>query len=134
MSKHAISLLRNLLNRKEHGRNSSWHGHSRSSGDHSIRHHENRHYDSHGYYQSSIYSEVLSKGFGILRQNKRLAILIAIGLLLGGSIFLVCTVWIAVKLIGLAAPLFGDIEKNGLKSMVDTIGKIIATIWQGTGK
>jgi hypothetical protein len=68
------------------------------------------------------------------RQNKRLAILIAVGLLVLSSIFLVCVVWLAVRVIGLAAPLFVDIEKNGLKGLVDTIVTSLTTIWQGSGK
>jgi hypothetical protein len=134
MSKHAVSLLRDLFNGKEHGGSHSWHGRSKSSGDHSSRHDGSGRHNSHGSYQRSFYSDVLSKGIGILRQNKRLAILIAVGLLVVGSIFLVCVVWLAVKVIGLAAPLLIDIEKNGLKGMVDTIVKSLSTIWQGSGK
>jgi hypothetical protein len=134
MSKHVVSLLKDLFNGNKHGGSNSWHGHSKSSGDHGSRHDENGQNNSHGSYQRTIYSEVLSKGVEKLRQNKRLAILIAVGLLVVGSIFLVCVVWLAVRVIGLAAPLFVDIEKNGLKGLVDTIVTSLTTIWQGSAK
>lgn len=67
-------------------------------------------------------------------QHKRLLILILICFLAVGSIFLAFAAWLVVKLIGMAGPFLADIEKNGLKSIVDAVINIVSRIWDGTGK
>lgn len=43
-------------------------------------------------------------------------------------------VWLVVALIKLCGPLISDMEKNGLKGVVDAVSKIVTRIWEGSGK
>ncbi|MRR05958.1 MAG: hypothetical protein EG828_03290 [Deltaproteobacteria bacterium] len=97
---------------------------------------ENGHtYRNHGnHYFYGLACKVMRQLFGKILQNKRMALLVILGLLAAAAVFLVCAVWLVVTLFNLCGPLFSDIEKNGLKGVVDTVLKLVSRIWEGTGK
>ncbi|MEI8355461.1 MAG: hypothetical protein WCG31_05145 [Deltaproteobacteria bacterium] len=49
-------------------------------------------------------------------------------------IVLVVAGWLLVMLVKMCGPLLSDIEKNGLKGVIDALTKIVTGIWQGSGK
>jgi len=67
-------------------------------------------------------------------QRKRLFFLIVASFLVIGVLSLVCGVWLLVKLTGIISPHLADLEKSGLKGLVDSILNFISQIWNGTGK
>ena len=71
---------------------------------------------------------------GKLFQNKRLLLLAIIAFLTISVIVLVVADWLLVMLIKMCGPLLSDIEKNGLKGVIDALTKIVTGIWQGSGK
>jgi hypothetical protein len=108
--------------------------------DYYAKHHdsfsENGHtYRNHGnHYFYGPAGKVARQFFGKLLQNKRMALLVILGLLAAAAVFLVCAVWLVVTLFKLCGPLFSDIEKYGLKGVVDTVLTLVSSIWDGTGK
>jgi hypothetical protein len=102
---------------------------------HGVNHGYDNHYNSHGkHFFSGLAFKAARDLFGKLYQNKRLLLLAIIAFLTISVILLGFAAWIVVMLIKMCGPLVGDIEKNGLKSVVDAITKIVSGIWQGTGK
>jgi hypothetical protein len=120
MSRFSLSFLRYLFSSAGYNNQNYGHDHHYSS------------YGHHGFFNLLI--TLIKSCAGKLLQHKRLLILILICLLAVGSIFLVCTAWLVVKLIGIAGPFLADIEKTGLKGVVDTAVIIVSRIWDGTGK
>ncbi len=94
------------------------------------------HYNSgHGeHFMSAFAVRMFRELSGKLFRNKRLAILVIIALLTVTALLLVCAVWIVIALVKLCGPLISDIDKNGLKSVFDTLSKIVSRIWEGAGK
>lgn len=120
MSRFSLSFLRYLFSNAGH--NGRYYG-------------QGNHYGSHGHHGFfNILLTFIKSCAGKLRQHKRFLILILIIFLAVGAIFLVCAAWLVVKLIGMAGPFLADIEKNGLKGIVDTAINIVSRIWDGTGK
>ena len=95
----------------------------------------NSHYNSHG---SHLFSGTAFKAVrdlsGKLFQNKRLLLLAIIAFLTISVIVLVVAGWLLVMLVKMCGPLLSDIEKNGLKGVIDALTKIVTGIWQGSGK
>lgn len=60
--------------------------------------------------------------------------LIVVGFLIAGALFLVCGAWLVVKLAAIVWPFLADMEKSGLKGLVDSALNIISQISNGTGK
>ncbi|MRR06127.1 MAG: hypothetical protein EG828_04160 [Deltaproteobacteria bacterium] len=120
MSRFSLSFLRYLFSNAGH--NGRYYG-------------EGDHYGSHGNHGFlNLLTTLIKSCAGKLRQHKRLLILILICLLVASSIFLVFAAWLVMKLIGFAGPFLADIEKNGLKSIVEAVINIVTRIWDGTGK
>jgi len=133
MSSDLLKILRSLKG------NSSHHDHYRHN-DHygnyrDVNHGCDNHYKSHGkHFFSGLAFKAVRELSGKIFQNKRLALLAIIAFLTISVILLVFAVWLVVMLIKLCGPLISDLEKNGLKSAVDALAKIVARIWEGTGK
>jgi hypothetical protein len=100
-----------------------------------VNHGYNNHYNSNGKHLfSGLAFKAVRELSGKLFQNKRLLLLAIIAFLTISGILLVFAGWLVVMLIKMCGPLVSDIEKNGLKSVVDALTKIVTGIWQGTGK
>jgi hypothetical protein len=133
MSSNLIKILRSL---KGHSDHHNHYGHR----DHYGNHHDmnsphDHHYKSHGKHFFSVPAfEVVRELSGKLFHNKRLALLAIIALLTIAAVFMVFGVWLVATLIKLSGPLISDMEKNGLKGVLDTVSKIIVRIWEGSGK
>lgn len=133
MSSELLKILRSLSGHSDRHSHYNHHEDYRNyyEGDSRYSHYNN----SHGkHFMSAVAFKVVKELSGKVFRNKRLAILAVIALLTISALFLTCAAWIVVALIKLCGPLISDIEKNGLKSVFDTLSKIAARIWQGTGK
>jgi hypothetical protein len=133
MSSDLLKILRSLKgNSSQHDQN----GHR----DHyenyqDVNHGYDNHYKSHGkHFFSGLAFNKVRELSGKLFQNKRLLLLAIIAFLTISVILLVFAGWLVVMLIKMCGPLVSDIEKNGLKSAVDALTKVVTGIWQGTGK
>jgi hypothetical protein len=132
MSSDLLKILRSLKGQSDHNHDS----HHDNYGNYHDRYSQyDHHYKSHGkHFFSGLAFKVVRELSGKLYQNKRLALPAIIALLTVAAVFLVCGVWLVVTLIKLCGPLFSDIEKNGLKGVVDAVLKIVTMIWEGSGK
>lgn len=127
MSSDIVKIIRSLKGRSDHHNDYGNH-HKRYSA-------YGHHYESHGkHHFAGLASKVARELSGKLFQNKRLALLSIIVLLTVAAVFLIFGVMLVVTLIKLCGPLISDIEKNGLKGVVDSVLKIITRIWEGSGK
>jgi hypothetical protein len=133
MSSDILKILRSLKGR-------SGHRNHYDQNTHYGNHHESysaygHHYESHGkHHFVSLACKIARELSGKIFQNRRLALLALIVLLTVVAVFLIIGVWLVVTLVNLCGPLISDIEKNGLKGVVDTALKIITRIWEGSGK
>jgi hypothetical protein len=133
MSSNLLKILRSLKGNSSHHDNYGHNDHYRNYQD--VNHGYDNHYKSHGkHFFSGLAFKTVQELSGKLFQNKRLALLAIIAFLTISVIILGFAVWLVVILIKLCGPLISDLEKNGLKSAVDTLMKIVARIWEGTGK
>ncbi len=133
MSGDLLKILRSLKGHSDHDNHHSHHDHNGSYHDRYQPY--DHHYKSHDrHFFSSLAFKVMRELSGKLIQNRRLVLPAIIALLAVAVVFLVCAAWLVVILIKLCGPLISDIEKNGLKGIVDTVSKILTRIWEGSGK
>lgn len=133
MSSDILKILRSLKGRSDHRNHYD-------QNDHYGNHHEKysaygHHYESRDkHHFAGLACKVARKFSGKLFQNRRLALLAIIVFLTVVVVFLIIGVWLVVMLVNHCGPLINDVEKNGLKGVMDTALKIVNIIWEGSGK
>ena len=133
MSSDLFKILRSLKGSSSHHDQYGQNDHYGNYRD--VNHRYDNHYKSHGkHFFSGLAFKAVQELSGKLFQNKRLALLAIIAFLTISVISLGFAVWLVVILIKMCGPLISDLEKNGLKGVVDTLVKIVSRIWEGTGK
>jgi hypothetical protein len=137
MSSDLLKIIRSLKVHSDHNNHDSHDHHDHDYGNYRDRNSRyDHHYERHGnkHFFPGAICEVVRKLSGKIYQNKQLALAAIITLLTVAALFLVCAVWLVAALIKLCGPLISDMEKNGLKGVVDAVSKIITRIWEGAGK
>ncbi len=133
MSNNLFSLFKHLKRGDHHARYGH-HGHDGHYSQHPDREYGHYHGNHDEHFHSSLMSGLLKELAGELYRNKRIALLVIILILSAVFLFLLGVVWLGAKLIQLSGPLLADVEKNGLKGVVELITQATRKVWEGAGK
>jgi hypothetical protein len=80
------------------------------------------------HYFSGLAIKTMTACYGKIVQNKRLALLVIIGLLTVAALLMVCAVWLVVTLFKVCGSLVSNMETSGLKGVLETLSKMLAWI------